>query len=422
MKIAIFLGFGCGNTINASNVEGGNPGVGGTQYCMLELAHYLNRETNYQIILIAHQNYIVEEGISFILLEKEDKLCNIVESLNIDILILSQFNNKHLEKDIEKVNCKVIIWSHNYIYADFCKYIIKTDSIKANVFVGKQQYDRYIDDDVIFKSTFIHNMFQDNSPVIVRENDCKTVVYMGALVEGKGFAELCSIWPNIIKEIPEACLLVLGSGKLYGDRKLGKYGIASQTYENKFIKHIIDADGNIISSVKFLGVIGEGKTEIFRKASVGVLNPTARTETFCMGVVEMAEAKLPVITIGKNGFFDTVDNRKTGILANSLKDVEKNIIQLLQNPQMNAVMGNNAKKRIIKFAPANIGPQWVKLLKDINSGNYKPTYKGVSKPMHNNYKWMRVVIRFLRYKLGLRFLPSFISIESFIVKLISRLS
>lgn len=421
MKVAIFLGFGKGDSINACNIDKGNPGVGGTQYCMLELAHYLNKNTDYQITIIAQQNYILEKGIDFFLLEDENNLCNIVETAKMDILILSQFNNIELRTAIAKINCKVITWSHNYIYSDFCQFISKTNSIKANVFVGKQQYDRYIDDDVIDKCTFIHNMFLDNSLSVVRENDSKTVVYMGALVDGKGFAELCSIWQGIIKEVPDARLLVLGSGKLYGNCQLGKYGIASQSYENKFIKYIVDEKGEIIPSIKFLGIVGEGKTEIFRKASVGVVNPSARTETFCMGVVEMAEAKLPVVTIGKNGYFDTVDNGNTGILANSLEDVKRNIIDLLKNPTKNEKLGNNAKSRIEKFSPKNIGPQWVKLLNDIYADVYKPKYLMPSKPMNNNNKWIRIIIRFLRYTLHLRFIPSLIKLETFVAKLISKL-
>lgn len=421
MKISIYLGPGKGNVVCASNVDKGNPGVGGTQYCMLELAHYLNVNTDYQVTLIAKRCYLVEEGISFILLKDETTICDVVQLINPDILIMSQFCDKSLEKDIAKVNCKVIIWSHNYIYADFCKFISKTDSIKANVFVGKQQYDRYIDDDVVSKSTYIYNMFLDNTPSVDRENDGKTVVYMGALVEGKGFAELCSIWPSIIQEIPNARLLVLGSGGLYASNQLGRYGIASHTYENKFIKYITDESGKIIPSVEFLGVVGDGKTDIFRKASVGVVNPTARTETFCMGVVEMAEAKLPVVTIGKNGYFDTVVDGETGFLGNSLDEVRKYIVNLLRDSSKNIYLGDNAKRRISKFSPRIIGPQWVDLLEAVHNGTYIPNYKKPSKPMTNNYKWIRASLRFLRFTLCFRFVPSLIEIESFGVKLISRL-
>ena len=94
-------------------------------------------------------------------------------------------------------------------------------------------------------------MFFDEDISTVRFIDNKTVVYMGALVEGKGFSELCSIWPSIINEVPNATLLVLGSGSLYGRIKLGPLGIAEESYERKFASYITDKKGIIIPSVRF---------------------------------------------------------------------------------------------------------------------------------------------------------------------------
>lgn len=418
MNVIIYLGTANGKRVDATNIESGNPGVGGTQYCMLELAHYLNKCTDYKVIIVAYREYLLEDGIEYLKLDDNNSLSHLVDIVHADILIMSHFRNRKLEDEIASINCKVIIWSHNYIYSDFCDYISRTNSIKANVFVGKQQYDRYIDDNVILKSTYIYNMFHDNTSNVVRNNDNNTIVYMGALVESKGFAELCSIWPSILKINPNAKLKVLGSGSLYGDVKLGKYGIAVDSYERKFIKYITDSNGSILPSVEFLGIIGSGKTDIFRNASVGVVNPTAKTETFCMGVVEMAEAMLPIVTIGKNGFFDTVENGVTGYLENTLKGVKNRIVELLSNNDKNQQMGVMAKERIAKFSPEKIGPLWVDLITCVYNDCYTPVCLNISKPVNNNYKWLRVISRFFRFSLKLKFLPSIIKLESLIVKLL----
>ena len=42
MKVAIYLGNDEGNKIKVDNIFDGNPGIGGTQYCMLQLAEYLS--------------------------------------------------------------------------------------------------------------------------------------------------------------------------------------------------------------------------------------------------------------------------------------------------------------------------------------------------------------------------------------------
>ena len=42
MNITIYLGPRTGSSVDASHIEKGNPGVGGTPFCMLELAVYLH--------------------------------------------------------------------------------------------------------------------------------------------------------------------------------------------------------------------------------------------------------------------------------------------------------------------------------------------------------------------------------------------
>ena len=42
------------------------------------------------------------------------------------------------------------------------------------------------------------------------------VVYLGSLVQGKGFDMLAQVWRNIVAQVPHAELHVVGSGRLYG--------------------------------------------------------------------------------------------------------------------------------------------------------------------------------------------------------------
>lgn len=419
MNITICLGANIGGTVDASCVKNGNPGVGGTQFCMLQLAHYLNTHGNYKVNIIAFREFIVEAGINFYLVNSVTSLFETIKECNTEVLIVKDFSNDiEYKHKLVSIDIPIVVWTHNYKKSDFCKFVTKSPQIKAQVFVGKQQYDRYIDDNVINKSTYIYNMFTDNTPNVVRENDSKTVVYMGALVEGKGFAELCKIWKGIVNAVPEAKLIVLGNGKLYGESKLGKYMLADEKYERKFIKYITDENGHLLPSIEFLGVIGEGKTEIFRKTSVGVVNPSGQTETFGMGILEMAEAKLPVVTIGKNGYFDTVQHEKTGILAKNLQDLQSHIIELLKNSQLNTQYGESAKVFIKQFNPELIGKQWDTILREVYNNSFIPTYATPSPPYSNNYKWVRCITRFLRFRLHLKFIPSFVQIESILYKIL----
>lgn len=418
INIGIYLGPKDGKEIDATNIEKGNPGIGGKQFCMLQLAYALSNLGKYKVFLFAKRNYKVNQNLKFIKIQTESDVIKLSIKNNLDILIADQFRDEDFRKTIRSAKLKIIAWCHNYIHSDTISFIEKTPQIVSCVFVSKQMYDRYIDNNIIKKSTFIYNMIYDNFPNEVREIKNHTVVYMGSIVEGKGFRELCSIWKGINNEIPDSKLIVIGNGMLYGDAVLGKLGIAEEKYEKTFRKFLTNENGEIIPSVIFKGIIGEEKLEIFKEAAVGVINPTGRTETFGMGIVEMAQTKLPVVTIAKNGFFDTIINGETGILAKNINSIQKEIIKLLNDKERNLRLGENAKKYIQKFSPDIIVPMWDQLLTEVANNRLEVKYLKPSKPYTNNYKWLRMILRFLRFKLNLKFIPTLLNIEDFVVKII----
>lgn len=414
MKVTFYLGDNIGTPVNASSIEFGNPGVGGTQYVMLLVAHFLNQKEEFDVNICASRRYDGWGGESLIVKGDAD-VVPVCENRHTDILVLKT-DSLILRKMIQQSNLKVVYWSHNYIYADLCSYIANTPQVKCNVFVSKEQYDRYIDNNIIKKSTFIYNLYNDSNTKR-RHNDSKTICYMGAIVPAKGFRELCRIWKGIKKQVPEATLLVLGSGSLYGTQQLGKYNIASDNYESQFVQFIKDADGEIDPSIKFLGVVGEEKISYFLNASVGVVNPTAVTETFGMGILEMASACLPVATIGRRGYLDTIIHNKTGLLASSLVGIQKNIVRLLSDKELNNKLGDNAKVFISKFSPTVIIPKWESLLNDIYNNELNITITPPTNNFNDEYKWIRYINYYLRFKCHLKILPSILDIECFLVKL-----
>lgn len=341
-------------------------------------------------------------------LKDTEDVIKIAENDENTILIIRNYDDS-IKESILSSNIKIIYWCHNFVRSDFCNFASRTAQVKAVVFVGKQMYDMYIDDDVIKKSTFIYNEYPETC-TSTRNNDCKTVVYIGAIIRGKGFLQLCRIWKGILREVPDARLLVLGSGTLYGSSKLGKYGIAADEYEREFIPYITDSDGNLLKSIKFLGNVGAEKQQIFLQSSVGVINPSTSTstETFGLGIVEMNDASLPVVTYIKPGYIDTIVNGETGIMSSSLEDLQYQIIRLLKDPQENKRLGENGKMFIRRFSPDVILPQWLDLLSRVAVDVFKPSSLKATRPYTKYFKWARMFNCELRFRLGLRFLPSFV--------------
>lgn len=401
--------------VDLGNPYQGNPGVGGTQYCFLMLIYSLIKYSNFEIFIFSCGfNLKYPEGATVVQIKDIEDALRKSKALNLDFLLLKTISEPEIYDTIEKIGQKVICWSHNYILSNVAKKIAESEFIVANVFVGKQQYDRYIDHPVINKSACIFNMLTDPSLDISIDENSKIVCYMGSLVPSKGFHVLAMMWKDILKEVPDAILHVIGSGKLYTRKsKLGSLGVADAKYEEYFTPYLSE-NGKLLDSVKFLGILGKEKYIEFAKSAVGVVNPTARTEIFSISIMEMASMKLPVVTLNKNGFPDSILNGKTGILANSQQGIKDGIIYLLKNKSSRLTMGENAKNYIKNFTPEKILPQWLDLFENLKKGLIKQRYSSPVRPYTNNFKFIRILNRFLRFNLGLRFLPPLISVETFV--------
>lgn len=392
-----------------------NPGIGGTHYQMILLIFYLSQK-GYDVSVFCYEDSIFPINVKKNIIKSYTELMYKVKN-NVDLLIMRAESDRQYWDCISNCPIKIIFWGHNFYLSSMADFVARTNSIVANVFVGKQQYDRYMDHEIISKSTVIYNMQKDYT-VFPNMNCEKTVVYMGALVPSKGFLELAKLWKRILKKVPDAKLKVIGTGQVYSrNERMGPLGIAAESYENKFLKYLTDNTGTMLESVEFMGLLGKEKFQVFEKATVGVINPTARTEIFSVSIMEMATFMLPVVTLNKNGFPDSIRNGETGYLCNSLNEIGKKIVYMLQHPDVANVMGGNAKKFIHYFQPDKIIPCWIHLF-DLICNNMKMTYLNPSKPLNNNMKFLRIGNRFLRYNMNLKMLPPIISLESIVYRIL----
>lgn len=398
--------------VDLSRPEFGNPGVGGSEYLFTLLASELSKKginvTIYHysnnILPPNSNNHIVKDSISMIQKAQDD---------GITILIHQVGKTDEWYYRLKDTSVNSIAWAHVYLDYYELKLLRSCSNVKRVVFVGKEEYDAYIDDDIIKKSTYIFNMLPTKTLVKKRKFNNSVVTYVGSLVPAKGFHKLAQIWPELVKRVPNAELNVIGNGKVYNrDAKLGKFGIAQDDYENSFMKYLLDKDGNILPSVHFLGIVGTEKNQIFENTTVGIVNPTALTETFCMSAVEMEYAYIPVVSRRKWGLLDTIRDKHTGFLFRNKSEFIKRVILLLEDSTLNCEMGENAHKYVKdKFSVDVIIPKWIKLIDTVDK-NLPVQYYGVQQNWSNDYKWIKQCLRFLRFNLGLGVMPSFYDIKN----------
>lgn len=418
MKIGLLLNDSGFTDKDLSMPEKGNPGVGGTQFCFIMLLKYLIIEGRHEVYCYHYNDNSLPEKVYDRKVLDEIEAVKYASKDGIDIFIMKSPTNQAVFETIDAFQLKTISWAHNYIIGPSLNMHKSCKFIKRIVFVGKQQYDRYVDCDIIDRSTYIYNMYYQDNLLKRKEIIPKTVTYTGSLVKSKGFHILAKEWKAILKEVPEAQLNIIGSGSLYNqNEKLGKYGIASSDYENKFIPFLTDAEGDILPSVHFLGTLGTEKMDVYCETMVGVMNPSAKTETFGISAVEMESLGIPICTKGKNGILDTVIHKNTGLLSRNSFGLRKNIVHLLMNENLNNKYGYQGMKFVKKFLPEMIIDDWNELFQEIHL-NQLAKYNKPNDHYLNNMKFLRILNRNFRNKFKLKKWASIVDFEGFMYRLI----
>lgn len=418
IKLAVYIELKSEKSKDLTHIEDGNPGIGGTEYCFAVLIDNLlsSYGEEFSLTLFTTAKVTFKKECNITIVKDVNEMLNLVSCNSYDILLMRTIHDYHFYQTLHSHNkIKIVFWSHNYFNAHIAKCISNAKQVIANVFVGKQMYDFYYDHDIILKSTYIYNPVIDTIGITKRIYEPFSVVYMGNITREKGIIELLKIWDIVIRSYPQATLKIIGKGSLYSsDTKLGRLGIADEKLE-EYIKPYLykTSRGDITRNIQFMGIMGKEKYEVFKKCAVGIVNPSARTETFGLGIIEMATAKLPVVTRCWNGHLDTITNKKTGLMAFTIKGMARCIMKLFEDEKLNKQLGENAKEKTLTYAPAKITKKWHDLFYGIATGKICLEKIPASKPYWNNYKLFRLINAFVRFKLGFRFVPSIVQIETF---------
>jgi glycosyltransferase involved in cell wall biosynthesis len=398
-KIAFYLKNKGFSSVDTRSVLEANPGIGGSEYEILCISHLLTTRNNNIDVLLYVESEGVFPKVKYKVVEDLNECTQDCIKESVDVLILDY---KHHQKNVinkTKPFLNYFIWAHNFINYNDLKYFGLASNVKRIIQVGKESLDLYRDHQSFYKSTYINN------GVAVRDIDYylkvieldkkrkQNVVYIGSLIPAKGFHLLANAWKEIVKEVPEAELFVIGSGKLY-DRssKLGYYQLADESYEKIFIKDIL-IDGKIMPSVHFLGTLGSEKDQILTKCKVGVPNPSGNTETFGISAVEMQLMGCTITTIKCPGYLNTVHS--TNLLYSNKSQLTKSVIKLLKQENHNEQYPQIYKFISDNFSFQNVIERWEFEIYNVN------TCVEPNSIVENNFhlKIMKEKLRILKLKL-----------------------
>lgn len=407
-KIAFYLNNR--NSIDCRTIAEGNPGLGGSEYLIILVPTLLSMRYN-DIDVTLYTNYQGE-------LPKElhsipcDSFHDFASQCSLNKEDYCVVSYTSVQNEIIKTfsNLKFLIWCHNFVSWKNLDFYANQQNIVRIITVGREQLDLYRDHPAFNKSDYIFNTIPTES-LKERMNNIKSlnarkngVVYIGSLIECKGFLHIAKAWKKVLKAVPDASLYVIGRGNLYNEyAKLGPFKLAEEKFENKFIP-CLSYENRLLPSVIFLGVLGNEKFDVIKDCKVGVPNPGGLTETFGLTAIEMQAMGCIVTTIKCPGYLDTVYDKS--MLYGSPSQLADYIIRGLK-----ATDGVDLSK-VFGFIESNFSydtiiPQWHQLFTDcltIGSSLHSVTEELANSDYH--FKQWKEAIRKKRDLPIVRMIPS----------------
>jgi Glycosyltransferase len=177
----------------------------------------------------------------------------------------------------------------------------------------------------------------------------KTVIAIGRIVRAKGFDRLVKAWRHVAAEHPDWTLRIYGAGTPENEERLrGRIAAAGLT-----------------GRVLFMGSTPEIGLEL-AKSSIYVVS--SRYEGFGMTILEAMSKGVPVVSFDcPHGPREIITHGHDGLLVRSpaTAALAKAIRRLIEDEPLRRELGRNALRTAAAYGLSEIGPRWDRLLGDV---------------------------------------------------------
>ncbi|WP_409341807.1 glycosyltransferase family 4 protein [Paenibacillus sp. MBLB4367] len=165
----------------------------------------------------------------------------------------------------------------------------------------------------------------------------KIILYVGRLIKTKGIHHLLQAMPDIVKQEPDAMLLIVG-GAFYGSRRTTNYVRQLHRMGSKMPQH-----------VRFVPYVPYNQiSDWFRIADVAVV-PSSQREAFGLVNVEAMASGVPVIATRAGGMIEIIEHESTGYLVELdrlQEQLAERIVNVIGNDDLQQKMGEEAIRRV----------------------------------------------------------------------------
>ena len=172
------------------------------------------------------------------------------------------------------------------------------------------------------------------------------LISAGRLVPWKGFDKLIEIMSEIIKEISDAKLYIIGSGP------------ECEAFELKVKSSKLQDNVILTNQLEHKDTL-----EYLKAGDVFVLN--TGYEGFSHFLLEAMAMEIPIITTKVGGNVELIEDGKNGILIeyNNKEELKKKIIELIKNKTLKKELTENAKQKVAEFGAGKMLEETIKILK-----------------------------------------------------------
>lgn len=163
----------------------------------------------------------------------------------------------------------------------------------------------------------------------------KIILFVGHLINYKSPNLIIKALPQILQEIPEAKLIIIGHGPMGKDLQ-----ILTDTY-------------NLSDKVIFTGMVSDNLKHLYYKTSdVFVLPSTSSGESFGIVLLEAAAAGLPIVVSSLDAFKAFIRDGYNGLVADvgNTKSLAEQIIRILSDKELKKRISKNARVSVQDYS------------------------------------------------------------------------
>ncbi len=198
----------------------------------------------------------------------------------------------------------------------------------------------------------------DVEPIPELNNSRPKILFLGRFEPRKGLKYLLMALPEVVREIPDVQLVVVGTGIL---------GYAYQSYLNKSLE----------KNVYWAGLIpGELRPRYYRSCDI-FCSPAIGYESFGIVLLEAMATGRPVVASDITGYRKVMTSGKEGFLVppRDTSALARVLVKILKEPELARQLGENGRKRALEFSWKNIAGEVETFYQELLERYPIPTYR-----------------------------------------------